>query len=330
MRYNFCTLFDRNYCTRGLALYQSLLRNGGDFHLWILCMDDEVYTALAQLKLERVDLIRLTDLEDDELRQVKTTRSAVEYCWTLTPSLPLYVLTQYPELDHVTYLDADTFFYSSPQPLYDEWQHQSVLIVSHNYAKRFEYKIAYSGIYNVEFLIFRNDADGIACLRWWRERCNEWCYFRLEDGKLGDQMYLNDWPTRFQGVVVAKHLGGGVAPWNIERFKFFRQFSNQREQVMINDLPVIFFHYHAFKWYRQNLYDPLVGYWHCPNRVRQLIYQPYHKALLQAQQLVSTVAPTMPAGYTAGVLWKIYLRLGLLRLMNLPPFNWFYSQWKNG
>lgn len=326
MHYNFCTLFDRNYATRGLALYHSLLEQAGDFTLWILCMDDQVFQALSKLQLPKVNLIRLTDLEDDELRQVKTTRSAVEYCWTLTPSLPLYILTQHPELDHVTYLDADTYFYSSPQPIYDEWAGKSILIVSHNYAPRFIYKIPESGIYNVEFLIFRNDVNGLACLRWWRERCNEWCYFRLEDGKLGDQMYLNDWTTRFQGVQVLQHLGGGVAPWNIERFRVWQQAG----QVKIDQLPVIFYHYHALRWYGLSSYDPALGYWYMPRAVRRLIYQPYIQRLNQTFAQLKTVDSSIPSGIIQVSFWQRLIRAIVLPIVNAFPFNYFYSRWHNG
>ena len=45
----------------------------------------------------------------------------VEYFWTCTPSLLLYVFDQDPEIECITYVDADLFFYTNPQPIYEEF-----------------------------------------------------------------------------------------------------------------------------------------------------------------------------------------------------------------
>ena len=53
----------------------------------------------------------------DDALAVKPDRSPVEYLWTSTPALPLYMFSAHPELDEVTYLDADLMFFSDPQAL---------------------------------------------------------------------------------------------------------------------------------------------------------------------------------------------------------------------
>src|SRR5689334_370143 len=112
---HFVTLFDSHYLPLGLSLYQSLEEHARPFHLWIVAMDDACAQALAKLKLPAVTIIGLPDLENDALRAVKGQRSVAEYCWTLTPFLPSYVLQRRPDLERVTYVDADVFFFESPK-----------------------------------------------------------------------------------------------------------------------------------------------------------------------------------------------------------------------
>src|SRR5665213_3674718 len=120
MRY-FCTYFDHNYLTRGLVLYQSLARHCRDFKLWVLCMDDLSHQIMEQLALPNVALITLEEFERDDapLREAKANRSRVEYCWTCTPSLPLFIFRIDPTVDLITYLDADLYFFSDITPLLD-------------------------------------------------------------------------------------------------------------------------------------------------------------------------------------------------------------------
>jgi hypothetical protein len=213
--YYFCTYFDRHYLPRGLALYRSLREHCPEFRLWVLCMDGDTHSALAQLGLPGVQPIALRDFErdDEPLLSAKQNRSQVEYYFTCTPSLPLYILDRWPEVDLVTYLDADLFFFANPVPLFDELGEGSIAIIGHRFPTYLRSKERY-GIYNVSWLTFRRDESSLDCLHWWRERCIEWCYDREEDGRFADQKYLDDWPTRFQNVVVLEHKGANLAPWN--------------------------------------------------------------------------------------------------------------------
>ena len=73
----------------------------------------------------------------------------------------------------------------------------------------------------MQFVTFKNTVQGLKVLNWWRDACIEWCYARHEDGKFGDQKYLDNWTTMFEGVRELKHLGGGVAPWNLQQYDFY-------------------------------------------------------------------------------------------------------------
>ena len=276
---HFCTYFDRNYLSRGLALYRSLREHCSNFKLWVLCMDDEAYQALLQLDLSEIEPIALQDFEkgDHLLLAAKQNRSKVEYYFTCTPSLPLYILNNWAEVDLVTYLDADLYFFASPTPLFEEMGTGSVAIIGHHFPEHLRYRER-AGIYNVGWLSFRRDDNALSCLQWWREKCIEWCYDREEDGRFADQKYLDDWPDRFQNVVVLEHKGANLAPWNLANYHLCIQNSNR---VIVDDDPLIFFHFHGLKKIRPWLYDPhWKGYGANPSMVlRRRIYIPYLQML---------------------------------------------------
>ena len=134
--FHFCTYFDSNYLVKGLALYRSLVRHAEPFHLWILCFDDLTYSMLQTLALPGVDPISLAEFEegDEELLQSKSNRSRVEYYFTCTPSLPLYILRKHPKVHLITYLDSDLFLFSDLESIYEELGDKSILIVEHRLA----------------------------------------------------------------------------------------------------------------------------------------------------------------------------------------------------
>jgi hypothetical protein len=240
----FCTLFDKNYFARGLALHASLLKHCGNFDLYMLCFDDESYGMLHKLSLPHVQPLHVRDVEDERMRAVKPGRSAIEYYWMFSSALPLYILETRPGLDMVSYIDADMYFYASPEPIYREFGHASIMLSPHNYSARHEHRLTTSGRYNVGMMIFRNDDNTIEALRWWKDRVIEWCYARYEDGKFGDQLYLDDWTTRFKGVHVLQHPGVNVASWNLERF--LKDISGAKNGT---DSQLILYHFHGVKMY---------------------------------------------------------------------------------
>lgn len=293
MNRNFCTLFDKNYIFRGLALYYSLRKNSDSFVLWILCMDDQVYDQLFQMKLESVRLIKLKDLEDEKLLAIKPGRTISEYCWTLSSSLPLHVLKQDASMSEVTYLDSDLYFYSPLEKIYEEMGDKSIFIIRHNYTKELQYLEERSGIYNVALVVIKNDEEGIKCLNWWREKCLEWCFSRLEDGKFGDQMYLNDWPERFKGVCVSKNKGVNLAPWNINKYHL----SKNENGIFVEEDRLVFYHFHSLKMFAYNDYLLYQNFYLMRPQDEMLVYNKYIQTLNEIMKDFENNYPTYNYGY---------------------------------
>jgi hypothetical protein len=287
MVYNFCTLFDKNYIFRGLAMYFSLKEHCPNFKLWILCMDNDVYSVLQKLNLDRAVLIRLSVIERDltELIKIKPKRTTVEYCWTLSSVLTWYILKNNPLLPYLTYLDSDIYFYGSPASLFEEIGDKSVAIVRHNYEDKLKYQEKRSGIYNVSWVTFKNNAKGMDSLEWWKNACLNWCYNRHEDGKFGDQKYLDDWPTRFEGVCVIQHIGANVAPWNINRYKLLEIDG----KIMLDEQKLIFYHFHSFKMFSDGKFMPHSLFYNFSKNVYNWLYQPYFCEIQKCVDLVKTV-----------------------------------------
>ncbi len=243
--YHFCTLFDQNYLLRGLTLYRSLAQHTPNFMFYVLCLDKNTYATVSKLQQENIKAIKLEEIEtwDIRLKQAKINRSQVEYYFTLSPALPLFLLETKKEIEIITYLDADLFFYQSPEPIYEELGNKSILIVEHRFPKDLEH-FAVHGKFNVEYQSFRRDEEGIACLTKWHEQCLDWCYDRIEGDKFADQKYLDEWPSLYKNLVVLQHKGAGLAPWNWSQYKFEIDKNNK---LKVDGHSLIFYHFHGIK-----------------------------------------------------------------------------------
>lgn len=248
---NFCTLFDHNYLSRALVLYESLLRHCSDsFTLYVLAMDGDAYDWLSKNAPEHIVVQSLDDIRAQYpvLGRLQQERTRAEFSWTLSSFSIQFFLKKYA-LESVTYLDSDLCFYGDPKVLFDELSGESVIITPHNYTPCYD-QTATSGRYCVQFMYFKNDAAGNEVLEWWRASCEECCCGTPTNGKFGDQKYLDDWLSRFAGKIhEERHSGCGLAPWNVQQFDIFKEnerFIIQNKITKIKE-ELIFFHFHGLR-----------------------------------------------------------------------------------
>ncbi|MCB5184127.1 glycosyl transferase [Methylobacillus gramineus] len=203
-------------------------------------MDQEVHEQLEKLQLPHVSLMRLADFESQALLDVKSSRSKAEYCWTITPFTAEWVFSRDVKVERVTYLDADLLFYKDPSILFQEFEQSGkhVMITEHAYAPEYFKYLESSGRFCVQFMVFDRSDSARVVMQWWQARCLEWCYARLEDGKFGDQKYLDVWPEMFaQEIHILKRVEQTLAPWNVDYLL----------QGQKPGFKPVFFHFHAFR-----------------------------------------------------------------------------------
>jgi hypothetical protein len=293
---HYVTIFDGLFLPQGLALHASLERHAGPYTLWIVCVDDLALTTLRTLRLPNVRPLALAAVEHERLRSVKASRSRGEYCWTLTPFAPGFVFDSDPSAKRVTYVDADVWLTASPRPIFGEFERsgKAVLITEHAYAPEYD-QTPIAGRFCVQFMTFVRDRSETV-RTWWAERCLEWCFGRLEDGKFGDQMYLNDWPERFGSEVhVLQDRALLQAPWNASRF------APSEAKA---------FHFHGLRLMRGG-HVLLTTTYRLPATTLAMVYQPY-LADLKAAIRVLADAGTEASPQTARSHWSVQAA-GMLR-----------------
>lgn len=271
----YCTYFDKGFLLKGLALHASLIKHNPNAKLWILAFDKYTENILKKMKLKGVTVVALGDFEDRALLSVKPTRHPVEYYWTCTPSWILYVMKQNPKVKYVTYLDGDLYFYSDPDKGVLDIGNKSLLVVEHRFPAGREGMAEVSGRFNVAFNVFKNDETGKKCLKRWRVQCLDWCYWKPENGRLGDQKYLDEWPKLYgDNLVISKNLGVDAAPWNISQYKI----TERDKSVYIDNDRLVCYHFHQFQILGPDHFSRVLGYTLSKEAV-EYIYEPYEEEL---------------------------------------------------
>lgn len=275
-----CTFFDSRYMRQGLALHRSLIEQRSPFHLWVLCMDAQAHAYLKAADLPHLSLLTLEDIasSDPDIHTAKANRSTVELYFSSKSFLCRHLFDTHPQIDLLTYLDADMFFFSSPEAITREMDGCSVGLTPHRFPPHQKHREQY-GLFNAGFISIRRDASGLACLDWWRKSCFEWCHDRVSEGRFADQGYLSMMPTRFPGVHSISSRGINAAPWNISQFSI----TQDTEHVMVERDRLVLYHFHGVRRVWGGLYDAgFAGYRDVMSQdVRRLIYRPYLAALAQ-------------------------------------------------
>jgi hypothetical protein len=234
----YCTYFDHNYLSRATLMIESL-RRYDQSRIYVLALSDVCETVLRDLALPNVEVIPLAKLEAayPELGPLKQSRSTIEYYFTLSPFLPHYLFAQ-TDAERITYIDGDIYFFSSPRPVIDTFGDAAVAVTPHRFSFEYRNHLIY-GRFNVAWITYRRCEEGLDCVNSYKAECTAWCYDRVEDGKFGDQKYLDAWPERYPTLKIIEHKGFNLAIWNVHNYMI----RVRNKIVVIDDDPLVFYHF---------------------------------------------------------------------------------------
>jgi hypothetical protein len=286
--HRYCSYFDHRYLARGLAMVRSLRDMDPGCEITVLCLTPECHALLSERRELSLVLLKLDDFEraNPDVVAVKSTRSMLEYYFTLTGPLVWAVLAGSSAGDIVTYVDSDLFFYSPVRPLYNAMSTASVGLVSHRYHWWKKGNARKFGYFNVSWTSFRRDSVGLQAAKWWRERCIEWCHDYADGERYADQKYLDHMYRKFPNVVEIRHAGANVGPWNIGRHNLSRRPGGNL--VVDNEWPLVFFHFQGLREIAPGLYlaNHLPYFAPLPRIVRDGLYLPYLRLVRQIEEEV--------------------------------------------
>jgi len=275
-------------------------------------MDETVLEAVAKINESTLKAIPLADVEemDPRLLEIKPSRSRGEYCWTLTSFTYQAVFAKDPSASRVTYIDADLYFFGPASNLLKEMDESGsdVLITEHAYAPEYRQEER-AGIYCVQFLPVRANASGLEIIKWWQDRCIEWCYARFENGKFGDQKYLDDWPQRWSGrVSVLQNKALTLAPWNVNH--------------LCQGEPTGIYHFHGLRIFNSSRIRLWSGY-QISDSNHNRFYGPYVEQLFNSYTTLASIGLPWKAPKHKETLAESLKRIGRVIIKK-------NEQWKSG
>lgn len=237
---NFCTYFDLNYIDRAKVLFDSVEQTCDKFKFYCLCLDQQSFNEIKGNYSESYIAISLHELEifEPKLLDVKKDRNNKEYIFTLSPVILLFVLNKY-NIQEFTYIDADTYFFETPKAVIEECGNNDILITPHFFPDSLKH-LEMHGVYNFGLMHIKNTENARKVLEWWKSKCLEWCYDKVEEERAADQKYLDKLPKLFRGIAVSKNLGINAGPWMLNGIKH----ATRNDKIYFNNDQLIHYHFH--------------------------------------------------------------------------------------
>lgn len=294
-KYHFSAVVSQDHFFKYLALVSSLRNTLRDFRIYALCVDEIVWHILNKIGFQEVVPVMLKDVHSDMLEKARGDRPLQAFCWTLKPVALKYVMEKHSDCEYFAHLDADLFFYESPEFIFQENPGASLFLTHHRNSRNFLKYYGSTGVFNTGFVGCKNDYIAYNAVSKWKSQCLLYCPIKEDPihKVFGDQRYVESWPEEFRNVHVVRSPGANAALWNIQNYTV----SLVDGKIHVEGSPLIFYHFSGLTIISRNEFN-INWYYHIDDKmVLDLIYKPYINALVNVMNEMRVHFPWFNAGF---------------------------------
>lgn len=291
---HFTTIVSQDHLFKFLAMVSSLKANYNNFKIFVLCVNDIVWHILNRINIAEVTPIMLKELESPVLDKARKERSFQAFCWTLKPVFLHYNMNKYWDCKYFAHLDADLFFFSSPDGIFLENPEANLYLTHHRNARDFLQYYRSSGVFNTGFVGCKNSDVARKAVAGWEEQCLRECPVAADPTRklFGDQRYVESWPDDYDRVHIVRSSGVNAALWNIQNYTV----SIKDEKIYIDDDPLVFYHFSGLTIISRNEFNLNWYYYIKDKMVLNHIYMPYVIALNYQMEKMHEYFPWFASG----------------------------------
>lgn len=244
-----CTSICANYLPKAAVLAKTFLRHNpnGQF---VLCLVERELPDCCRRYDCFTDIVLARDLGIEHFDQYIFKHDIVEASTSVKGALFQYLYRRYPQQDRFVYLDPDIKVFGPLVELEEALKSKPIILTPHlchpesTLATVVDNELCAlrHGVFNLGFLAVSRSEEAERFINWWAARLAMFCYNDIPNGIFTDQKWLDLAPCLFD-VLVLRHPGYNLAPWNISRRSVEEVESGQ---FAVNGSPLRFFHFSGF------------------------------------------------------------------------------------
>lgn len=274
------TICSNNYYAQALTLAKSIEKHNSDYVFIFAIVDEPSEYIEYSSQNEHIFVSQLPiDVQD-----LASKYNIIELNTSVKPSLFLYLIENYKNIETIHYFDPDIKTFTSLRELDLKFGSKSILLTPHilspiPYLDKLpqDHLFLNYGIFNLGYLGLKVNACTVSFLKWWEQKTLNLGYNRVCEGLFVDQLWINHVPIFFfNDTEISFDPALNVAPWNLHE----REITFIDNHYKVNDSSLIFFHFSNYSYLNSDKLTKYYRYTFDGNPHLKQLYQEYHQDLI--------------------------------------------------